>query len=159
MQKKMYIFQAHFDFTNLGSEMHHSCFIAIWNSEKWSWSPCVQLMTWKDFLSKIFLNSCQLNQIVILSVINLVQNLSGLGLTGLKVFGFSLFEFVNIHPKYTFSQTWFKTSQRSVMRVTYQVFMERISLKHNEICWFWYFSEKEAFSFDWDNPSFTFIVL
>ena len=38
--EKMYVFQIHFGFTNLGSQVHSFWVIAIWIRKFWSWTPC-----------------------------------------------------------------------------------------------------------------------
>ena len=37
----MYIFQTHFGFTNIGSNLHHYQDIAIYFCNFWSWTPCI----------------------------------------------------------------------------------------------------------------------
>ena len=40
-EKKMYISQIHFGFTNLGSQVHSFWVIAVWIRKFWSWTPCM----------------------------------------------------------------------------------------------------------------------
>ena len=44
-QKKMYIFQTHFGFTNMGSSMHHSQEIANYFCKFWSWTPSTSILS------------------------------------------------------------------------------------------------------------------